>query len=277
MLRRPSASIQALVASNFNDFWAWLAVSMNQYLLTHSGAPNSVDHATYSVNCVALARAIVNQDQLDRHSRLRVIVPVVTQTVAAGIGDSALAAEISSRSYFHTNGYFKVVLFEFPDGRKLRLNYWPDAQTTKREEHCHNHRWGYASTVLAGEFVHETFRRAQAGRLFDHYVYTPRGDRETFDLHLAQKAFLIQEMAAALLAGDRYAVEFDVIHRFYPKTRAACSLFLQQPAIRNATDVFVEGGVCLEPSQPSPCLTTEQLRTACDGILAIVADDCARA
>lgn len=245
-------------------------VSMNQSVLKPLGTSASVGDTAYSTDCLTLARAVIEDNPENGPLRLRDLLRVVTHTLTIVAKESALAREVAARSYFHANGYFKVVLFELTDGRKLRLNYWPEARAATRQEHCHNHRWGYASTVLAGDFVHETFRQTPSGLAFDHYVYTPRGERDSFDLHSAGGAFLSQTAASVLMPGDRYVLEFDVIHRFYPRTNRACSLFLQGYPIRDTTDVFVPKGIRLEASHSSPCLTVDELREACRSILELL-------
>ena len=55
--------------------------------------------------------------------------------------------EIADRSYWHPNGFIKLVLEERPGGGQLRLHVWPQVGD---EDDIHSHGWSYASVVIGG-------------------------------------------------------------------------------------------------------------------------------
>lgn len=62
----------------------------------------------------------------------------------------------AARSYWHGNGFLKVVLLD--KGYKLRLHIW--FAGTSCEENIHSHRWGFASHVLTGTLKSELWADA---------------------------------------------------------------------------------------------------------------------
>jgi hypothetical protein len=68
----------------------------------------------------------------------------------------ALLKQIAARSYWHGNGFLKVVLLD--QGYKLRLHIW--FAGTSCEENIHSHRWGFASHVLTGSLKSELWADA---------------------------------------------------------------------------------------------------------------------
>jgi hypothetical protein len=77
-------------------------------------------------------------------------------------GDPRLLNEVAGRSYWHANGFAKVVLHA-GDAFGVRLHIWPANHPPGRGdrprvggENPHNHRWDFASLLLTG-----TLREAQ--------------------------------------------------------------------------------------------------------------------
>lgn len=97
----------------------------------------------------------------------------------------AQLATIAKRSYWHGNGFLKIVLLD--QGYKLRLHIWCNGVVC--EENIHSHRWGFASHVLQGALRSEiwqdgTDNQEQPTIMADEYRYTAKqGDTP------AQKAF----------------------------------------------------------------------------------------
>ena len=67
-----------------------------------------------------------------------------------------LISEIAARSYYHGNGFLKVVLLD--RGYKLRLHIWFKGSAC--EENIHSHRWAFASHVLTGALKSELWADA---------------------------------------------------------------------------------------------------------------------
>lgn len=89
---------------------------------------------------------------LSQHCRL----PKITLLLSSIIQAPELLASIAARSYWHGNGFLKVVLLD--KGYKLRLHIW--FAGTSCEENIHSHRWGFASQVLTGTLKSELWADA---------------------------------------------------------------------------------------------------------------------
>lgn len=57
--------------------------------------------------------------------------------------DMSFLEEICNNSYYHKNGFAKIVLISLSNPQcKLRLHVWDKQQDY--HEHIHNHRWHFA-------------------------------------------------------------------------------------------------------------------------------------
>lgn len=78
--------------------------------------------------------------------------------------DPRRAAGVAAASYWHPNGFAKLVLHSHHDPEfHVRLHVWPDGGPDRSmfdTANIHNHRWRFASVVLAGglhvEYFEET-------------------------------------------------------------------------------------------------------------------------
>ncbi len=89
---------------------------------------------------------------LDQYCQL----PNITLLLSSILQAPELLASIAARSYWHGNGFLKIVLLD--KGYKLRLHIW--FAGTPCEENIHSHRWGFASHVLTGTLKSELWADA---------------------------------------------------------------------------------------------------------------------
>lgn len=69
-----------------------------------------------------------------------------------GIPDS-----IVQNSYFHPNKFFKLGVCRLANCVKMRLHFW-SKEHLEAKTPIHSHAWDYASLLLSGSYLHETFR-----------------------------------------------------------------------------------------------------------------------
>ena len=144
----------------------------------------------------------------------------MTLLLSSIIASPTLLASIAARSYWHGNGFLKVVLLDH--GYKLRLHIW--FAGTACEENIHSHRWGFASHVLTGTLKSELWAdAANDGALdnqrlcADEYVYTAK--HEQGDTHVpAHKRYVgmtcLQKQQNLLHgAGASYVMTPSQLHR----------------------------------------------------------------
>lgn len=118
-------------------------------------------------------------------------------------------------AYLHPNGFWKVRVSGMSQGKaQLRLHYWPPGSP---EGDTHDHSWPYASLVLAGAALEETFREDSAGELFAALSYRKARDGEGFGLGGRSNGVRLQsDGVRAWVPGDLSGGESSHIHRFYP-------------------------------------------------------------
>ena len=152
--------------------------------------------------------------------------------------DKTLLGDVASRSVWHPNGFAKIVLLSLPR-YNLRLHIWRNVPGQRPgPENIHNHRWDFATTLLAGGYCHQEFRPAPSGEEYFAYTYRPAAGlgysldplgikalRCVFNAHLAQ--------------GSRYTISSDVLHRVVPDlSEPTASLVLQGPHLPSRVEVF---------------------------------------
>src|SRR5438552_2883438 len=65
----------------------------------------------------------------------------------AGFDDPDRAEPVARCSYWHHNGFAKLVL-RIADDHRVRLHVWPAGENRLGESNPHGHRWNFASTVV---------------------------------------------------------------------------------------------------------------------------------
>jgi hypothetical protein len=73
--------------------------------------------------------------------------------------DPTLASDIDTRSYWHPNGFAKLVIYSSADPEfRVRLHIWPkERRRSVFDEDIHDHRWPFASIALCGAVRVERF------------------------------------------------------------------------------------------------------------------------
>lgn len=168
-------------------------------------------------------------ERLSQHCHLASITTLLSSIIQS----PKLLAEIAARSYWHGNGFLKVVLLD--QGYKLRLHIW--FAGTACEENIHSHRWGFASHVLTGSLKSELWTDAANDDLIsmpfsqtstpahasasmlqaEEYIYTAKHQNGSTSI-LARKQFVgttcLQKLQnVTQTAGASYVMTPDQLHR----------------------------------------------------------------
>lgn len=127
--------------------------------------------------------------------------------------DDEWAADVALRSYWHGNGFLKIVLLN--QGFKLRLHLWFPG--TACEENIHDHRWSIASAILAGELHSEIWADTDTKRaelLAQEYRY-----EATCAGQMPRAVPLVERTPLQFIgrtchtAGNSYALPPETLHR----------------------------------------------------------------
>lgn len=163
----------------------------------------------------------------------------VLAVIGEVLASPALLSEVAARSYHHGNGFLKVVLAE-RQGWKLRLHIWfPGAPC---EENIHDHRWSFASTVLCGGLLSETFTDDPQGAVEGvEYLYHARQGGEESHKVAAGGFRLRSEGRVMRMAGEAYALPSSVLHRIcdYPGKGLVATLMCSAPTRQTTNRLLV--------------------------------------
>jgi hypothetical protein len=185
--------------------------------------------------------------------------------------DGAALRTVAERSYWHPNGFAKLVLHTDVD-HKIRLHVWPAGKDRLGESNPHSHRWPFASTVVAGgglcmvEYV-----EAATGRRYERYRYGGDPTNRAAlvadgDARLARRAGLHNRL------GGVYSCDTDVVHTVAPVGHAlTATLVVQGPQRTRSTVVYRRPG--LGDEQPNGVLTESDLLSLTDAVLAAYAGE----
>ncbi len=116
--------------------------------------------------------------------------------------------EISSISYLHKNGFYKIPLFS--SGLfTIRLHIWLAGVQSK--ETLHDHRWNLASVVLDGMLESEIWEENYSPRAkkYDEYLYI---DKHTTPI-LQGASRVSMKKVLTYKAGECYTLDANVLHR----------------------------------------------------------------
>lgn len=176
--------------------------------------------------------------------------------------DAAAIAGIAARSYWHPNGFAKLILHPGPEVR-IRLHVWPAAGVAvpgvlRGESNPHSHRWEFASTVLAG-----------GGLDMIEYAETGAGglpyNRFRYGADPADRAALVSDGLVRLgvvgrpsvRLGQVYSCDTAVVHTVAPAgTGLTATLVFQGPQRTSSTVVYRE--LELGDDQPNLPLTAAE-------------------
>jgi hypothetical protein len=178
-------------------------------------------------------------------ARLAAVDPA--ELIASALASGDLFEQFTTDSYRHSNGFDKI---SFPalDGSavRLRLHIWPAEAGRGRgglAPDVHDHRWAFASRVLAGSIVNETYTATPSpGGGYRHYRHTEAGAR-SHRLDYAGRAELTLTGADTCPLARTYVMGPDILHRVRPAGGGvAATAVLELAPIRQVTQVYVDAG-----------------------------------
>ncbi|EOD67568.1 hypothetical protein H480_15826 [Amycolatopsis vancoresmycina DSM 44592] len=184
--------------------------------------------------------------------------------------DDAAVAEIAKRSYWHPNGFAKLVLHTGVEPEfRIRLHVWPCSERPSRgESNPHSHRWDFASHVLTGTGLHtvEFAETAERGKPFRRYRYgtdpaNPAALVADGEVRLARRA------VPHVRGGDVYTCDTEIVHTVRPiDAGLTATVVIQGPRRTPTTVVYCEPGESDE--QPNTELTAAGFHELVTAVLA---------
>lgn len=163
--------------------------------------------------------------------------------LAGLVADESRLARVAAVSYWHPNGFAKLVLHNGP-GFRIRLHVWPAGSGRRGESDPHRHRWNFASAVLVGPGLLIT-EHVEAERGVPHIRCAYDGQ----DLAVERRVRLRAARSDIVSTREVYRTETDMIHTVLPRgDELVATLVLQGPHLAAATAVYGPNG----GAQPNP-------------------------
>lgn len=200
-------------------------------------------------------------DAIDLLDGLRLLVGERLALHAWLGGIAADPAPVAAVSYWHANGFAKLVLHRGANCR-VRLHVWPAGTDPRGEWDPHSHRWDFASTVLVGDgldIVH--YAESADGTPYTRYVYDG-------SLVAAGSVALAGIRTSEVLRDNCYGTTRDVIHTV--NTRGddlVATLLLQGPHVNDAAAVYRTDAM---PDRPSRPISDDEVAQLVRQVLAVI-------
>jgi hypothetical protein len=159
--------------------------------------------------------------------------------LAEGIGRSrSRLDEIAERSYWHPNGFMKLLLEERAGWGQLRLHVWPDPV---HDDDVHDHGWQYESVVIDGD-VREVRYREVAGDApgvpMWRHSYSRIGHHRFALSDPVRVTVAVDPVPLDLRAGDRSGGGPRHVHRFFAVTAPTVTMLRVGPSIETYSHVY---------------------------------------
>jgi hypothetical protein len=119
------------------------------------------------------------------------------------LGNERELNEVANRSYYHKNGFLKVVLIEKRPKFSVRLHIWPEESFQSPD--VHNHPWDMTGLVLSGSYEWPIYTLDQSSedcKSFDLFECRYLEDYSGHSFHKLDKVILNQVDKLSFQQGD---------------------------------------------------------------------------
>jgi hypothetical protein len=167
--------------------------------------------------------------------------------------DPGVAATVARASYWHANGFAKLVLHDSSEPNfHLRLHVWAAEHETAPHwagyYNIHTHRWEFASVILAGALHVDLFAeipdlREPKSLLCDKFEYISAEPEAAGQLVPVGPQALRLTGSTDYEAGDVHYCDLRTTHAAAPVDRAlTATIFVQGPTRARSALVYQENG-----------------------------------
>jgi hypothetical protein len=149
----------------------------------------------------------------------------------------SLQEAVAGCSYWHPNGFIKLVIEERPGWGQLRLHVWP---TARADDDVHDHAWQYESVVVGGDVREVRYREVadEVGNEMWRHSYGMTGHRR-FTLRDPVPVRVVKEPHSHdFHTGDRSGGAPGHVHRFFAVTAPTVTLLRVGPILTPFSHVY---------------------------------------
>jgi hypothetical protein len=169
---------------------------------------------------------------------------------------------VANNSYWHTNGFAKMVLHESVNGTyRVRLHAWLEpGAVSERMPNVHNHRWDFASVVIVGLGMGiREFSIARAGTQYHAFEYA-RGETGA-SIEPIGTAWLMQTSERTIEKGMSYVCRTADLHVTSPLPGARTfTMIVQGRARLRAATIYSLTKCPSQTSEADGALTRSEVR-----------------
>jgi hypothetical protein len=153
-----------------------------------------------------------------------------------------LLKQIAARSYWHPNGFLKLILVRSSTGSTLRIHSWRQQkqQSTPAEldTDIHSHRWPFVSFVIAGALdIHEFTETHKAGDEYSKYICAPNqaGQYKLKQLGLTRLSCCKTQTVDV---GKYYSIDTNILHQVFNRSHETITIVIQGLPSKSGSLVF---------------------------------------
>jgi hypothetical protein len=163
----------------------------------------------------------------------------LTEWLRNMVDDPDTRNQIASRSYWHPNGFAKLVLHT-ASAFKIRLHIWPAGYARHGETNPHSHRWEFASAVLSGDgLTIVEYEESPVGEPFVRHSYRSGPTDGQTALTPIAAVRLRSVVSHDIAAHGRYVTEVGTLHTVSPVgSSLVATLVVQGPHRADSTVVY---------------------------------------
>lgn len=156
------------------------------------------------------------------------------------INNDVLLSNVVKESYYHENGFHKIVLLSGKNF-KLRLHHFGVAAKIPMEN-IHDHRWPFASSILTGELTMDIFKVSDKGEeAFYHFLYGSDKQSGSYSTDFIGKRFLNKVDTRTYNAGESYLMHTNELHRIKNGTgQESITLILTGKPVSRRCNLFAK-------------------------------------
>lgn len=187
--------------------------------------------------------------------------------IKAILADDEWLNRVQKASYYHRNGFDKLVLLEAGE-YKVRLHWFRPQGKLLPAENVHDHRWPFASKILSGTLQMDMLQPALHGEPFLQYQYDSKKINGRYNVSFLQHACLHVYEQLVYSAGQQYLMPTTDLHRivYHPACEAMTLMITGKPE-RQDCRLFASKEIMDEEQQALP-YPTQVLRKKLQEIIA---------
>ena len=151
--------------------------------------------------------------------------------------DESIFARVLRDSYFHRNGFTKIVLRRIEaSGQSLRVHIWNPEKSLDTD--IHNHAWNFVSYIVSGTLFNDEYEETGMGGGWHRHIFPTLHSSSTCVSYDGRRSLKLLRRSV-INPRQAYAMNSSVLHRVgVIGNETAVSVVFQGPAVAMDTTVL---------------------------------------